>query len=449
MRTITAFCLFCFHIYLPSVHAKTTEQTPPVVPADIVWIYQLGLENDSKIKASEATFRSTLQQRPLARSALLPRLDAKSTTTRLHSHSVAVPDYPLYQHALIATWPLFHPELWLALKNAELAMQAGLAEYELASADLLLRVATSYFSILKAQDALHFAHAQTTAFTKHLDQTQKRFEVGLIAITDVHEAKARRDLAYARELTERNNLTLQQEKLREITGTPIENLAELRSNLPLTPPQPNDEEAWVTAARAQNPSLRTQFFKAEIARELVAKEAMGHLPTVDLVGQIQKGNSTAQQTHYGNTQVTLTVSAPIFASGNVIARTKAQRATFEAAQYAYDQAWRATESEIRQTFRSVLTQISTIQALKQAVISNKSALKATEAAYQVGTRTIVDVLDAQSNLLSAESDYARARYDYVLYSLKLKFLAGNLSPVDLAYINEEITPVEKKLEPVG
>ena len=279
----------------------------------------------------------------------------------------------------------------------------------------------------------------------------------MIAITDVHEARARYDDAVAQEIAASNAVDDSFESLTEITGTPVHELAKLKNDFKLEKPVPLKMEAWVAQAQVDNAHLRAAQFASKAAKEQYRAAQSQHLPTVDF-------NGTYGRTHTGvsavdsnapapdvteleafaspgtllNETAQLSVSMPIFQGGGTYAAAKKAGYAFEQAKHHYDLTHRATVSQTRQAFRGVTTQISQVEALKQAVISNRSALKATTAAYEVGTRTIVDVLNSQSDLFNAEKAYAQSRYHYIQETFKLKLAAGRLAPEDVIHINASL-----------
>jgi outer membrane protein len=416
---------------------------------NIVDIYQIALSADPTLQAAQAALESGEQAVPIAIARMLPTFSGAASTT---GHDDRSPSFSLYgtssstkyntnTYSLSLTQPILHREHWALLNQAKHNKYLALATYESAVQDLILRVAERYFAVLAAEDDLSFAIGQRKAFDRQLEQTQQRFDVGLIAITDVHEARARRDDAAAKEIAARNELADRYEQLREITGIPNHQLARVKNVIDLIQPTPNNLESWVDISNAQNLDLEIAKQRALVAKAEITNQSAGHWPSVD-------GSAAYQNTHDGrnyglgtNTprslakSASLSLTVPIFQGGGVIFQTKQARANYEQAHKTYEIQLRNVDSTARQSFRGVLTAISSVKALKQSVISNQSAVKATQAAYEVGTRTIVDVLDAESNLLRAIKDHDQARYQYILESLRLKKTAGTLSGEDIYQTN--------------
>ncbi len=409
-----------------------------VFAENIGQVFNLAVDNDSTLRAQEHAFKAGKQALPQAIAQFLPQLNASVSTTGVHSGIPAQNDFNQKNYSLNLTQPIYRPDLWANLEQSRHIEKQAYTTYLFSIQDLIIRVAEQYFAILGAHDDLTFAKAQHKAFARQLEQTQQRFDVGLIAITDVHEARARRDSAIATQIASENNLADQYELLREITAMPIESIDHLKAKdlELLQKPSPNDLETWVDTAQANNLDIIAAKEATLVAKATVATRATGHLPSVNVTASVARNKSGPP---FGNLvlqrNINLTLSVPIFEGGGVTYRVKEAQSRHSESQARLDLTRKQTYSQTRQKFRGVLTQISQVKSLAQAVVSNQSALDATQAAYEVGTRTIVDVLDAESNLLRAKRDYAKSRYNYVLESLRLKRAAGTLQAQDLFDIN--------------
>ncbi|HEX5960012.1 MAG TPA: TolC family outer membrane protein [Rhodanobacteraceae bacterium] len=339
-------------------------------------------------------------------------------------------------------------------RSGKASARASESQYVAAQQDLILRVAQAYFTVLTDEDNLKFAEANEKALKKQLDQAQAKYDVGFAAITDVVDAKAQHDTAVAQVIAAKNAVFNDRQALAQITGQKPGTLEALTDQLPMQPPQPDDMEDWVKTALASNPSLEAQRELVESAQHGLSAARAGRLPTLgasvsysrrpswgpgatgDLAGlppnvqQVLRADSRSNDTTVG-----LLLSVPLFAGGGIHARIKQNIAQRDQAQDVLEQDRRSVVSNTRNAFNAIKAGISSVEAQKQAVISSKTALDATQAGYQIGTRTIVDLLIAQQNYFLAQSNYSQARHALVINQLNLKFAAGTLSVKDLETVN--------------
>jgi outer membrane protein len=317
-----------------------------------------------------------------------------------------------------------------------------------------VRVSTRYFDVLAAQDNVLAQQASLDAISRQLEQAEKRFEVGLIAITDVQEARAARDTAAADLIASKRQLATAQEFLREITDMQYAVLSTPRATMPLQMPEPADPQKWVEASMEQNLALTSSRLGADIARDDVRVTYGNFMPQVDLVvGKshfesddiatfppdptrgFAGGSAASTQDTDTDKAISLQVTVPIFASGGNLSRSRQASYRWQAAKQRLERVSRETERTARDAFLGVNSEISRVQALKQALESSQTALRATEAGYDVGTRTAVDVLVARQNLVAAFTAHSRSRYDYMLNVLRLKQAAGILDRKALEDMN--------------
>jgi outer membrane protein len=336
------------------------------------------------------------------------------------------------------------------LKAAKSSSQAQDATYEAALQELSTRVATAYFQVLTNDDALTFAKANEQALARQLEQAQQRFDVGLSAITDVQDAKAQHDTSVAAVITAENTLADSREALTQITGKPADNLKKLREDLPMDAPSPNDPKAWVAEAVKSNPTILASQYNVDSAEHSISSARAGHLPTIDASAGYSKSTAWAQNgggssasssgtlsssNGRGGTSVGLTLNVPIFSGGATQSRVRQSIYQRDAAQDSLESARRQVVRDTLNYYRSVVAGISKVEATKAAVASSESARDATQAGFEVGTRTIVDVLIAQQNLTSSLSDYSQARHQFILDKLLLKQTAGTVDIKDLEEVN--------------
>jgi len=420
----------------------------PLVLAEqqsLVNIFELAEQHDPQLRAAEQARLATLEARPQARSQLLPQVNAQGTIDRVDQNNekgfiTEDQNYTQTNLGINVKHPLFYKDREIQLDQANKQVQQAAFDYAAAEQDLIIRTAEAYFNVLKARADLEFAQANKKAISRQLEQTRKRFEVGLTAITDVHEAKARYDQAVAQEITSRNQLDNAFEALATITGRSHEELADLRNQLELAPPEPQNHEAWVNKALEENLQTRSQRIATDIARQEIEKQRAAHYPSVDLKGSYSYDESGAFGTdsETGTASVGVQVSMPIYTGGAISSRKREAVYSFQQAQENLEGTVRQTRQQTRDAYRGVMSSISEVRALKQALTSAETALEATEAGFEVGTRTIVDVLDSQRALFEAQRDYATARYDYILNTLRLKQAAGTLSAADVEQVDQHL-----------
>ena len=439
---------------------------PPLAAMNLLEVYEVALRSDPLLREAEANRLAALEAKPQARSALLPQIVAQGGEATAEAKGGNT--FPQFNPAtgevvqvttsfnretnfetqwqLQLTQSVFRWDQWVTLKQADKTVAQAEADYHAAIQDLMLRVSERYFDVLAAQDTLASAEAAKDAIARQLEQAEKRFEVGLSAITDVQEAQAAYDQTVADVIAAKRSLASTREFLRETTGEYFEELAVPGDALVLAEPEPAKEDDWVTTAMDQNLSLVASRLAEEIARDEVKVRRTGHYPSVDLVASRSGFKNDQDTSNDGRdfaptdadqleNRVSLQVSVPLYSGGSVSSRVREAVYQHRAAKERLEGAARQTERQTRDAYLGVLSEISRVNALKQALASSETALKATEAGFEVGTRTTVDVLDARRNLFRAQTEYARSRYDYILNVLRLRQAAGILTVSDMEQIN--------------
>ena len=416
------------------------------VAADLSAVYELAQQNDPGLRAAQATREAALEARPLARSQLLPSVavsgDVSYTSRDVKNSAIGSYDdnFDSQNAGVSVVQPLFRKDRSIALDQADDQVEQADADLITAEQDLIVRVTEAYFGVLSAQDTLRFTEADVKAIERQLDQAKQRFEVGLIAITDVNEAQARYDQARANAIIAQNDVDNAIESLREITGTPTGKLADLKEGVVLDPPNPASLDAWTETALQNNPSVVSAQFDADIARKEIERQDAADLPTLDLFGSYGVARTDARAgSDLDDAIIGLQLEIPLYTGGGVAAATRQARFRYEAAQQVLEQRRRAVQTQVRNAYRGVLANISRVKALEAAELSAQSALEATEAGFEVGTRTLVDVLDNQRDVFLARRDLAVSRYDYVLNFLSLLQAAGTLDDENVAKANEWLT----------
>jgi len=417
----------------------------PVQARDLMQSYNTAKQSDPVYKEAIAIYRATLEAKPQARAALLPNLsfsadgatNEQDITTESPFGFGGEIDFESYGYSLDLNQPVFRYDRFLALKQADDEILAAQARLDAAEQDLIVRLSERYFNLLGSLDNLDFVRAENIALRRQLEQAEQRFEVGLTAITDVQEARAAYDRSVADLIAAENNVDNSREALREITGNYLLEPARLGEEMPLLKPQPDQIDAWTNRAQEQNLQVEAARKNLEVARQNIKIERSGHLPTLDLFASRGFNSSGGRfgQTDIDDTQIGIQLNVPLFEGGAVTSRTREAQERFNQAFEQLEQQYRQAQRQTRESYLGVISGISQVEAFQQAVISTKTAFDATEAGFEVGTRTAVDVVLSQRSLLEARRDYARARYEYLLDTLRLKQAAGTLSPDDLQAIN--------------
>lgn len=405
----------------------------PAAPAGttLLQVYERALASDSEFLAAGAANRAAQELRPQARAGLLPSVSVRVDANR--NEGPRSRSFETYGIVLNVQQPIYRHDRRIALRQADSRIAQADALHAAAGQNLMMRVSQRYFDVLEAEDELSFARATLEAFRQQLMQSRQRFEVGLIAITDVEEAKAGFDLARAQLIAAENALDTAREALRETSGEYQEDLAPL-GEMPLVTPEPADIDQWTETALAQNLRLLAAGHDAETARREIERARAGHSPTLDAVGLHRREDRTGLgQTD--STSIGLQLNLPFYAGGAVLSRTRESRHRYRQALDELERERRRAQRETRDAYLGINSGISRVTALEQAVRSSEAAAGAIEAGFQVGTRTSVDVLNAQRELYGARRDLAGARYSYIRNVLRLKHAAGTLSEDDLRQIS--------------
>jgi outer membrane protein len=439
-----------------SIATSWAATAPPSVNTDLVSVYQEAVANNADLAAARADYLARREGVPQARAGLLPSLSAGAQTndsrTTLHSPaSTVLRSGTLYQANL--SQPLFRAERWFQLQAAEAVSEQAALELSASEQELILQSAESYFAVLRAQDSLASNKAEEAAFKRQLSQAKERFEVGLSDRTDVLEAQAGFDTARANRIISEREVEDAFQALTTLTNREYHSIEGIRHSLPVLPPVPADATAWVNTAAAQNLNLQAYNFAVTAAEDTLRQRKAGHAPTLDAVASYQRGDNdnlgfsntgiAGDPVYSGNVSqrsIGLELNIPLYSGGLTRSQTREAYQRLSQTEQEREGLRREVVQNTRNLYRAVNTDVETVQARRQSIISNQSAVQATEIGYQVGTRNIVDVLDAQRELYSAVRNYNDARYDYILNNLRLKQAAGTLSPADLEALGGYLKP---------
>jgi outer membrane protein len=432
-----------------------------VQAADLIDVYQQAQFSDPLFQQAVAQRLSTKEGVPISIAALLPTIalsmDPSVTRsgfsgTQLSSFTTIGSIAPrnttqrYYALTLSANQTVFNFAQFSTVVEQLAISKSADATLNAALQNLMIRVATAYFNVLKDEDNLSYNEGSKLAYAEQLDQAKQQYKVGLKTITDVYTAQASYDSAVAMYINAETTLANDRENLRVITGKYYPHLSALSEDFPLLTPQPVNVETWVMTAQMQNWSIKASQYTAESAKQIIKQQFAGHLPTVSLEGRVDRlytdsinGYRSLNDRHGPGAQsdraIGLTINLPIFAGGAVVAQTNQAIYNFQVAQQQLEQTVRNTINTTRQSYLSIIAGVSQVSADKQAIKSNISSLQGMEASYNVGTTTLVDVLNQQQKLFQAQTTYATDRYNFVNNVLLLKQAAGTLSFNDLRAIN--------------
>ena len=406
----------------------------------LIEIYDRAQQSDPQFQQAIADRQAREEALPQARAGLRPDLSLTSRyTTRDTDSDIAneqgsEEDYRQLSYGVELTQPLYRFSQARSVDRADALVEQARADFASAEQALIIRTAERYFSVLDAREAVDAATANLEAIERQLEQAEQRFEVGVIARTDVEEARAQADLARAERLQAEDDLETERERLRELTDRAPARLRQVREGVELNAPSPADPDAWRTRAEDENRDLAAARFAAEAAMEGVDVERGGRFPQIDLIASYdgleqydRDGRDRSSDEYSAGIQLNL----PLYQGGGVSSNIREAQFRYTEAREALEEARRTVTRNAADAFRGVETALERVRALEQARISTQAALDATEAGFEVGTRTIVDVLNAQREVFNAERDYQQARHAYLVNTLRLQQAAGALSAEDL------------------
>jgi len=422
-------------------------------------VYEQAKANDPTVLKAKADFMAAKEGINIARAALLPSLtgqgninfaegDTVSDGTYAPAGSIFTAETETTTLSLSLQMELYHHDTWLRLDNEKKKAHRSDIAYQVAQQDLIVRVTEAYFNVLKAKDDLEFSEAEKTAIARQLEQTKQRYSVGLTAVTDVHEAQAQYDNAATAVIRAQNNVYNAEEALRVITNVYPRDLEVLNTErFSASRPMPDSANEWQQTAEARNLDLIAQKIGVDIAKENINIARSGHYPRLDLNGSLSRKETTSDSDF--TSEVTgpeldsqsfgITLTVPIYSGGATTASVRQAQHGYVSASQDLQQTHRNIVRNARNSYNTVIAAVSAIQALEQALVSAESALKATEAGFEVGTRTIVDVLNSTRNLYNAKRNLSSTRYDYIQSILSLKRAGGTISEKDIDDISQGLS----------
>ncbi|WP_413736929.1 outer membrane channel protein TolC [Sodalis sp. RH21] len=416
---------------------------------NLLQVYQQARLSNPDLRQSAADRDAAFEKINEARSPLLPQLGLGADYTYNNGfRDMKDVNSTAASGSLQLTQTIFDMSKWRALTIQEKTAGVQDVTYQTAQQNLILNTATAYFNVLSAIDTLSYTEAQKQSIYRELDQTTQRFNVGLVAITDVHNARAQYDLVLANEVTARNDLDNALETLRQVSGNFYPQLASLDIQRFATE-RPQPIAGLLKQAENRNLNLLSARLAQDLAREEIRLAETGHYPTLGLTasssvsntdynGSRTDNNATYSNKRIGQNAIGLSLSVPIYSGGSVTSQVKQAQYSFVGASEQLESAHRSVVQTVRSSFNNISASISTIDAYQQAVVSAQSSLDASQAGYEVGTRTIVDVLDATTTLYNAKRELSNARYTYVINQLSLKSALGTLNEGDIQALSASL-----------
>jgi len=411
--------------------------TAPTLANSLFDVYLQAKAYDAELASAEHDFEALKQLVPIARSTLRPQAILSGSVGFNDINSDSSNNFLNQSISLTLRQTLYNRANGIAVDQAKLTVTQAEAELEAQRQALMIRVATAYFNILSAQAELLFRRSELDAIGRQKEQNERRFDVGLVPIIDVKDAQAQFDLATALEITAENSLSTAEEALIVISGADPKSLQQLSTDAPLDLPNPANINTWVKIAEEQNIPLVVAKLALENAKEQVRFDRAERYPTIDLVGQASR---TETEQRFGRDiesgEVRLELNLPLLTGGRINSNVAQSRLEALSADQRLTAQRRATVQSTRDSYRNVVADVSRVKALEQALISTQKSLEAQEAGFAEGLLTSLEVLRSLRDTFSAQSDYSRARYDYILNSLNLKQAVGVLSEDDLQSIDQ-------------
>ncbi|MGL1958719.1 MAG: outer membrane channel protein TolC [Colwellia sp.] len=425
----------------------SATSTSIVYADDLSSVYQQALLNDPVVLKAKAQYMIVKEDINQARSVLFPSIAASASYTDGESdiEGGGTSSYNSSDYGASLNMQLYHHDSWLRLGTAQKSAHQSDLTYQAAKQDLIVRVTQAYFELLSTKDDLVFAQAEKAAIARQLEQTKQRFSVGLTAITDVHEAQAQYDNAVTSEIRATNSIYNSEENLRVITNNYPTRISTLnKDRFSTTAPVPNSADEWQKTAEAKSLDLIAAKVGIDLAKDSISIARAGHYPTLDLNGRYSSsdgestvtGQPTVDSSRLDSYSVGVTLSVPIYSGGAISSSVRQAQNRFVSASQDLSLVHRDIVRTTRNAYNTVIAAISAIKALEQSVLSAKKALEATEAGFEVGTRTIVDVLDSTRNLYNAKRNLSSTRYGYIQNVLLLKRAGGTITDQDIEAINK-------------
>lgn len=417
----------------------------PAWSLDLLEAYQAALAQDATVRAARATADSARERLPQARAQLRPNI--VFSAGRNHNNldywqKTPVPfedRYYSFNQTLQLRQPLFRKPLWDGVAQATFIVQDADATLERELQNLGVRVVGAYLEALLAQDQLELVLRQQAFISTQLDAARKALAAGSGTRTDIDEAQAKLDMNRADELESRQNLDFTRHQIEVLVGRPVVELARLDpSRLTLNAPEPAGLDAWTGLAESSSPEIQALKARREAARLEVDKATGGHYPTLDAVVQLTRSaseNVTMTSSRYINRAIGVQLNLPLYAGGYVDSTVRQAAAELTKAEELLEAARLDLGVRLHREFRGVTEGVLKVRAYEQAVASAEQLVQSSRRSFQAGSRTTLDVLNAEQQRQTALRDLAQARYLYMISRVRLQALAGGDKQAPLAELN--------------
>lgn len=404
-------------------------QAATVQAGSLADIYQQALQHDPQLKASSASALAGAEAIPQAEAGLRPTISLSANASRNETDSR---DFNNSGYTVSLSQPIYDSAAWHGVKRGEALSRTAQLQYDQAQQNLIIRSVESYLNVLRAKNTLETTQAEERAIKRRLDQVNAQFDVGLIPVTDVHEAQASYDNAKVARILAEGELDNSFEAIERLSGQSYSDVDTLSAKYPIENLESNDANAWLNKARDGNLSLQVADSNVEASRQLIRVNRSGHKPTVSITASHDqdKGNSLNDDRNETN-QIGLTFNLPLYSGGGTSSRIREAEYRLDEALQNREDVYQGIKLDTRSLLRDLSTDVLSVAARQQSIRSSETALKATEEGFNVGTRNVVDVLQAEQNLYRAQRDYAEARFNYVLNLFRFKQVIGTLNPEDI------------------
>jgi len=418
----------------------TTVHASLLYAMDLMEAYKLAKEHDAEFGSAfyEHEAAKTLSRQGL--SFLLPQMQATGSLSKydfLEGPSTYA-DYDSRSLNVNVRQPIFDIRRYYEYRQHNLKKTMGDAKFMAGRQDLMLRVIEAYFSGLAAKDAVDLVDSEKKAVSEQRDQARRMFQSGIATLADVHEAEARYDDVQSQEIEAKNTFDIKIQALKRIIGGEPGQLNGLKEGVPFRNPDPEHIDDWVEKARKHNPTLKYYAEQVEVQQREVKKTSGQHFPTLDLVAGYTNTNtdSLIKTKTIGYCSVGVQLNLPIFSGGYISAKVAENRALLQKSKKDYESSLAELTQKLTESFLAIQGSIAKIDALATAVKSADTALHSNKMGLTAGVRTTTDVLNAQRERHNVRAKLFRARYDYLVYLVRLKFYAGILGEDDLLMINQ-------------